>query len=320
MSEFTSFLAPLMRAFVSYRKASGRWNETSYEMNLRLFDKYCEKHDPHATALEQEMVDSWCAQRETETNNSCRSRIYPVVRFVRYLRKRGMTTVAEPEIPHEEPRAYIPHAFTKNELLNFFAACDSISAVPSTNEQRSRRITVPIFFRLLYSSGMRTNEVRMLKREDVNLDSGVINIRYSKGHAQHYVVLHDSMRSLMKQYDDFISKQYPDRSYFFPSRNGGFHTAAWVQQNFKEMWNRYNSGHAIPYELRHHYAIENINGWTDEGFDFNAKLLSLSKSMGHRVLESTKYYYSLVPGLAEIMEAQIDEGAVIPEVDDESHK
>jgi hypothetical protein len=36
-------------------------------------------------------------------------------------------------------------------------------------------------------------------------------------------------------------------------------------------------------------------------------------------LESTKYYYSLVPGLADIIEAQTDEGAVIPEVDYESY-
>jgi len=319
MSEFTSFLAPLMRSFVFYRKASGRWNEVSYEMNLRLFDKHCEKHYPSALELERDMVDSWCTQRETETNNSCRSRIYPIVSFLRYLRKRGMTTVSEPIVPRIEPRAYIPHAFTKTELANFFTACDSIPAAPATREQLSRRITIPVFFRLLYSSGLRTNEARMLRREDVTLNSGVLNIHYSKGHAQHYVVLHDSMLSLMRQYDDLIDRQYPNRAYFFPAKSGGFHKAAWVQWNFNEMWSRYNRGRAVPYELRHNYAVENINGWTDEGFDFNAKLLYLSKSMGHSVLESTKYYYSLVPGLADIMEAQTDEGAVIPEVDYASH-
>ena len=319
MCEFTSFLAPLMRAFVAYRKASGRWNEASYEVNLRLFDKRCEKYYPNAAELSQDMIDSWCTQRKTETNNSCRSRIYPVVSFIRYLRKRGITNVSEPNIPRKEPRTYIPHAFTEMELKNFFAACDSISATPTTEEQLSRRITVPVFFRLLYSSGIRTNEARMLKRKDVDFGDGVLNIRYSKGHAQHYVVLHDSMLSLMRQYDYTISKMYQSRVYFFPARNGGFHKASWVQRNFNEMWRQHNSGKAVPYELRHNYAIENINGWTDVGFDFNAKLFYLSKSMGHSVLESTKYYYSLVPGLADIIEAQTDEGAVIPEVEYESH-
>ena len=321
MSEFISSLAPLMRAFVYYRKASGRWNEASYEVNLSLFDKYCDKHFSDASELSQGMADSWCAQRETETNNSCRSRIYPVVSFIRYLRKRGMTTVTEPTVPQKEPRDYIPHAFTEAELQNFFTACDSISADPPTEELLSRQITVPVFFRLLYSSGIRTNEARALMRDDVDLDSGVVNIRYSKGHAQHYVVLHDSMLLLMQKYNDAIDKMYPDRVYFFPARkrNGGFHRASWVQQNFNKMWRQHNCGNVVPYELRHNYAVENINGWTDVGFDFNAKLLYLSKSMGHSVLESTKYYYSLVPGLADIIKAQTNEGAVIPEVDYESY-
>ena len=318
MREFISSLEPLIRAFVSFRKVSGRWNEES-EFKLMLFDKHCKRYFPNAAELSQNMVESWCTQRRTETNNSCRSRIYPVVSFIRYLRKRGMTNVEEPRVPRKEPRAYIPHSFTKDELTNFFEACDSIIATPATKEQLSRRITVPVFFQLLYSSGIRTTEARSLKCKNVDLDNGILNIQYSKGHEQHYIVMHDSMLSLMKQYDNVIGRQYPNRAYFFPARNGGFHRAAWVQQNFKEMWSRNNSGNAVPYELRHNYAIENINKWTNIGFDFNAQLLYLSKSMGHRVLESTKYYYSLVPGLADILMTQTDESAVIPEVDYESY-
>jgi hypothetical protein len=37
MNKFTSFLAPLMQAYVSYQKASEHWNEASYESNLVLF-------------------------------------------------------------------------------------------------------------------------------------------------------------------------------------------------------------------------------------------------------------------------------------------
>ena len=53
--------------------------------------------------------------------------------------------------------------------------------------------------------------------------------------------------------------------------------------------------------------------------DFYAKLFYLSKSMGHRVLESTKYYYSLVPGLANIMEEKTQKSfnTIVPEVEDE---
>lgn len=319
MNKFTSFLAPLMQTYISYQKASGRWNEASYEPNLLLFDRYCEKQYPKTALLSQEMVEGWCHKRETENNNSCRSRIYVVVSFIQYLRNRGKTDVMVPEIPRQERRTYIPHSFTDTELGNFFRACDSLPSVPSTSEQRSRKITIPVFFRLLYSSGIRTHEARMLRTQDVDLCHGILNIRYSKGHAQHYVVLHDSMLELLNIYDAAIRKQYPHRAYFFPARNNAFHTRRWVQTNFRELWDKYNSDHATAYELRHHYAIENINRWTDEGFGFDAKLLYLSKSMGHSTLESTKYYYSLVPGMADILEEKtgMDFESIVPEVDDE---
>lgn len=317
MNKFTSFLAPLMEAYVFYRKASGNWNEASYESNLILFDRYLNKQYRKAASLSQEMVDEWCHKRDTEANNSCRSRIYVVVSFIRYLRKREKTDVTEPILPRKERRRYIPHAFTDVELENFFRACDNLPCLSQTPEQRSRKITIPVFFRLLYSSGIRTNEARMLKVEDVDFSCGAVNIRYSKGYAQHYVVLHDSMLDLLKKYEEVIRKQYPKRTYFFPARGNTFHTRKWVQTNFRKLWDKYNSSHATAYEIRHHYAIENINRWTDEGFGFDAKLLYLGKSMGHSTLEATKYYYSLVPGLADILEEKtgMDFENIIPEVD-----
>ena len=158
MNKFTSFLAPLIKAYVFYQKASGHWNEASYEPNLLLFDRYLKKQYRQALLLSQKMVDGWCHKRDTETNNSCRSRIYVVKSFIRYLRKRGETDVMEPDIPRRERRTYIPHSFTGAELVNFFRACDSLPCVPHTPEQRSRKITIPVFFRLLYSSGIRTYE------------------------------------------------------------------------------------------------------------------------------------------------------------------
>ena len=176
MNKFTSFLAPLMQAYIFYRKTSGHWNEASYEPNLLLFDRYCKKKYQDAVLLSQEMVDGWCHKRDTETNNSCRSRIYVVASFIRYLRTRGITDVMEPNIPRKEQCTYIPHSFTGVELKNFFHACDSLPSVPHTAEQRSRKITIPVFFRLLYSSGARTNEARMLRLEDVDLCRGIMNL------------------------------------------------------------------------------------------------------------------------------------------------
>jgi len=316
MTEFLSFLAPKIRDFIRYRKASQHWNEASYEVNLMLFDRYCHSSYPFASALTQEMVNGWCRQRDTEENNSCRSRIYVVVSFIRFLRERGLVNINEPKIPRKEKRTYIPHAFTDEELTRFFAECDSIPLCGSRKDVLVRKMTLPVFFRLLYSSGIRTYEARHLRRENVNLMRGILNIEYSKGHDQHYIVLHDSMLRAMRKYDEAIEEICSDRTYFFHSIKNSYYSRNWLIKNFKLIWYKVNTAHATAYEFRHHYAVMNINRWIDQGFDFDDKLLYLSKSMGHTTLESTKYYYSIVPSMAQVLREQTQEDFnwMIPEV------
>lgn len=316
MKEFLSFLSPQIHAFIRYRQASRRWNDSSYEENLMLFDHYCHENHPEDTILTQDMVDGWCRQRETETNNSCRSRIYVVDSFVRFLNERGMSLVKPPQIPRKERRTYIPHAFTEEELARFFHECDSISVISNRKETIIRKMTVPVFFRLLYSSGIRTNEARLLLRENVDLGRGILDIRYSKGHDQHYIVLHDSMLEIMCRYDAAISGVVSGRKYFFPSIRNSHFNRGWVTKNFNLLWRKVNTSRATAYEFRHHYAVANINQWAGYGFEFHDRLVSLSKSMGHTTLESTRYYYSIVPGLSEIIKEQTESSSdwMMPEV------
>jgi len=318
MTELLSFLAPQILLFIRYRQASQHWNE-SYEVNLKLFDRHCHDNYPFAASLTQEMVDSWCHQRDTEENNSCRSRIYVIVSFIRFLSDRGLANINEPEIPRKEKRVYIPHAFTDEELSRFFAECDNIPLFDRRKEVLIRKMTLPVFFRFLYSSGIRTYEARHLRKSNVNLEHGILDIAYSKGHDQHYIVLHDSMLAIMRDYDTSIEKIYPDRTYFFPSVRQSYYSQGWLTRNFKLLWYKANTAHATAYEFRHHYAVMNINRWVDQGFGFDDKLLYLSKSMGHTTIESTKYYYSIVPGFAQILQDLTAKGFdwIIPEVSDD---
>jgi len=85
------------------------------------------------------------------------------------------------------------------------------------------------------------------------------------------------------------------------------------------IWYEANTAHATAYELRHNYAVENINQWTREGFGFFSKLVYLSKSMGHATLESTKYYYHLAPVISDALYELTgkDFDNIIPEVPNE---
>lgn len=316
MKELVSFLRPLIERFVGYRTASANWGST-YEESIRYFDRFCRENYPEGTELKQEMLDSWCSIRKTESPRSRNCRIRVIRAFVQYLHDRSLSEVKPPEILKEIPSGYIPHYFSPKELTDFFHVCDSLKPKNNTIASHARVLTVPVFFRLLYSSGIRTCEARLLRKVDVNLNDGVMSITNSKGPHQHFVVLHDSMLSLMASYDREISHLIPNRKFYFPKEKENHFERYWVQYNFNLLWARCGFEHATAYELRHHYATQNINGWIGNS-EFNTKFYYLSKSMGHTTLESTRYYYSLVPQLANILQETNEESfnAIIPEVTD----
>jgi len=323
MNHLRSNFSELIEKFIVYRKASGSWNEPSYGLNIKLFDHFCADNYPADVILSQKMVDAWCAKRDTESNRSNDTRTRVVRMFIDYLRHRSLTDVLPPLRLKPESRTYIPYAFEDDELDRFFHACDSIR--PYHRKKMSavvRKYTVPVFFRLLYCTGMRTTEARLLKRENVDLVHGVIDIQKSKGYDQHYVAMHDTMTSLMVKYDLAVSELQPSREYFFQSgKTGTHHSRSWVKDNFRALWNEANGSFATPvaYDLRHHYAIVNINSWIDDGFEFSDRLQYLSKSMGHRSIESTRYYYSIVPRLADTLRDKTEAGfnLIVPEVRDD---
>ena len=132
-----------------------------------------------------------------------------------------------------------------------------------------KKITCSVFFRLLYSSGIRTTEARYLKSEDVDLEHEVLNIRKSKGYDQHYVALHESMTELLKQYDRSAESICPDRTYFFETPNGKYYSRQWVTQTFQCLWEKANEkqNKAAAYDLRHNYSVVNINHCEYDTFD-----------------------------------------------------
>lgn len=301
MKEFRSFLKPIITKFIEFRIISEQWNAT-YETNLRLFDNYVAKNYPAAEVLTQEMVYGWCTKRDTEKNTSFRSRTYVVYTFIQYLYERRIIDFEVPVFCTERRNNYFPHFFSEVELQRFFDECDRICEQRRNRNTDNNKLTVPVFFRFLYSTGIRTTGARLLKRTDVNLQTGVVSVEKTKGYHQHYIVMHDSMLALMKKYDEAINLIIPDRLYFFPKTKETGHNGGWVTRNFHINWDKANPGiPAVPYDLRHNYAITNINAWMNIGFESNTKIHYLSKSMGHSTIQSTLVYYSLIPYMAELI-------------------
>ena len=316
MYEISPSRKPLIQAFKDFRVAADRWNFVNDKLML-YFDRHCLKYFPGIDGITQEMIDSWCIQRKSEIASSCYCRTYIIAALAEYLNKRGICRLSPTDlITPVRHRTYIPHAFTDEELTAFFNECDKAVKESKNQVMAVRRLAASVFFRLIYSTGMRTVEARLLETENVDLVSGVIDIKKSKGVDQHYVALHESTLEILKNYDQVMQAVFPKRVYFFAYSIDKPFYREWPPLVFRQIWDKVNSEHANPYDLRHNYAIRNINSWTNEGFGFSDRFLYLSKSMGHKQIESTKYYYSLIPILADILASNSQSGFdnIVPEV------
>lgn len=316
---YRSGAADQIASYVRFLRAGDRLC-ASAEENLHLFDTHSARDFPGATELTQGMVDRWCERRPTESANSCGTRCGPVVGLVRFLRERGETDVVAPELPAHASTDYVPHAFTHDELRAFFAECDAWRPAPNVRSAAAdrTRLVLPVVFRLLYSSGMRTCEARLLRRENVDLAAGVVRIVEGKGKSQRIVALHPSMWELMRRYDERAEALWPGREYFFPGDGGvGCLARGWMTRWFKELWSRVSDVRATPYMLRHNYCVENVNEMVSGGLDGLRDMEYLSKSMGHASVEITvASYYHIVPALAEAMQdgRPGDLSGILPEV------
>jgi len=298
---FKSFLAPLFEEFILSKQASGLWNNT-YNDNLHYFDKHIAANYPNADMLTSVMTD-WCNPRPTEKGKSCMIRTTAIWSFIDYARKRKWTKVESKRIPANAPSSYVPHYFTEEELTSFFQECDRYSIELSLREGSLKnllnRLELPVFYRLLLSSGMRTCEARWLRCRNVDLENGVIEIEKSKGADQHRIALHESMLYLLNAYDKAMSKLMQDREYFFPDRHNKARAHGWQSYHFRNIWSRLNAGAARVYDLRSFYAVTNITKWENHGYELSGKLLFLSRSMGHKKIQSTYGYFHLTPMLTD---------------------
>lgn len=305
----------LIDRYIYFCNASKRSDTATLHANVFLH--WCQKRFSGAEYLTQEMVDQWWVKSGTETNVTHLSRIYKALPFLRYANEvLRLTNMSLPPLPPYVKSNSLPHYFTHQELTSFFNACNELQ-VNNSKSLQLRKLIVPVIFRLLYSTGLRVLEVRMLLREDVNFKTGVINVKRTKGYFEHRVVLHDTMLALLKEYDFAADKFLPDRRVLFPNENDEFHRNKWLSDQFFACWYKYNTAIAFARELRHQYAIENINSWTNEEYDTYDKLVALKNSMGHTKLSRTLYYYSMVPAYGQLIEERCGESfcELIPKFD-----
>ncbi|MFF5074682.1 tyrosine-type recombinase/integrase [Micromonospora olivasterospora] len=214
------------------------------------------------------------------------------------------------------PARYIPHIFTDTELAALFTQtdrCHYSSQVPL------RHLAMPVLFRTIYACGLRASEARLLRVDDVDLDSGVLRIRNAKGGKDRQVPVSAPLHARLVGYHAHVTAR-SGGDWFFPGTAGNPLTLGNIDKNFRRfLWQARIShggrGHGPRvHDLRHTFVVNNLRSWFAHGHDVNALLPVLQTYLGHSSLADTAYYLRLTAESYPHITARIQHalGDVVP--------
>jgi len=295
MNEFYSVFAPTLEAMFDYREALG-FSRASHENHLFSFDRYCSEQGVKDAMLTESMVWGWLNEQTAQKRSGMKDKAASVRLFGKYLSAIGQDPYVLPDGMFAVKKTAAPYIFTDSEMTALFLAADNLSHTKKKNDCAAAAI--PVVFRLIYTCGLRPNEGRELKRENINFDTGEILITKTKLRKERIVVMSDDMLDFCRQYD--AQTHHRANGFFFPASNGNPFTNSQMGELLNECWRLANpTVKSLPnvrvYDLRHRFASAVLNRWLDEGQDLLAMLPYLSAYMGHDHFSETAYYIHILP-------------------------
>ena len=185
---------------------------------------------------------------------------------------------------------------------------------------------MPIFFRILYTSGMRVSELRLIKISDINIEDGYIIVRKSKNNKERLVPIHPSLIVKCKELKERIHDNSNDNEYFFMILPGKPMSLINIYRNFRRYLEQAGISHTGKgprvHDFRHTYCVNLLRKWADEGKDLIAYLPYMRTILGHEGFEETAYYLKLTterfPYIKECMKKSFPD--LIKEVEINEHE
>ena len=287
---------------------------------LARFAAFCRSEFPGLAVPDRASVEAWlsAARRRAVTPATLQTLAAPVRELARWLGHRGVPAYVLPKGALPRPARYVPHIYTDQELATLFSQtdrCHYCAEVPL------RHLVMPVLFRTIYACGLRASEARLLRADDVDITTGVLQIRDAKGGKDRQLPVSAPLRERLANYHAHVLER-SGGDWFFPDRAGQPLTLGNVDKNFRRfLWQARiphgGRGHGPRvHDLRHAFAVNNLRDWFIHGEDVGALLPALQTYMGHSSIADTAHYLRLTAESYPHISAQVQRviGDVVPPI------
>jgi integrase len=306
--EYLSAFAPYMNGLIEQKRALG-YKYGSEPAILRRFDVFCCERYPDETVITQEIMMDWAIKRPNESPATLQGRLTPVRELAKYIARLGMEAYLMPKGLMPRVPKFVPHIYSNDELKRIFERTDKCCYC---NEVPFRHYVMPVFFRLLYCTGMRLSEARLLKFGDVDLTIGVITVTNAKLGKHRQLPVSPEMLARLADYSRNVHALSQPDDWFFPGFGGNPMTMGNVEKNLRKFLWQARISHGgrgkgpRVHDFRHSHSVHCLRRWVIEGKNLYAYLPVLQAYLGHVSLADTAYYLHLTADLFPDIIAKVE--------------
>ncbi len=221
--------------------------------------KFLEFVDKSRLNLSYESVKSYLLSLNVSVN-TCRLAYSAISFFFSEVLKNPFSTF---EVPIKKKEKKLPHVLSKEIIKELIESCENLK----------HRLVL----KLLYSSGLRLSELLNLKKQDIDFERKIINVKAGKGKKDRITILSDSLKNdFLKYYSLNLFKT----EYVFEGRKGKY-----TKKSVQKVLDKLGKAKGIkvhPHMLRHSFATHLLEHGTD--------IRHIQKLLGHSDLATTEIY------------------------------
>jgi len=176
------------------------------------------------------------------------------------------------DVLHEKFDEELPLAKKALKLPIVLSREEVSKIIEVTNNLKHRLVLM-----FLYYAGLRLDEVRNLRRVDLDFDRDVIHLKNAKGGKEGVVFLHAKLKELLKIHG--INKE----GFIFLSQRGGKYNKRTIEQIVKYAAKKVGIRKKVtPHTLRHSFATHLLESGAD--------IRHVQQLLGHKDLKATQIY------------------------------
>ncbi|TRM11472.1 tyrosine-type recombinase/integrase [Lentibacillus cibarius] len=305
----SNLISKQVEEYISYKKALG-FQIKIESQQLRRFAAYTVSIG-YKSSLTKDVAFQWATLKPEYSRWYMARRMETIRTFAKYI------CVLDP-MAQMPPKGVFgkchgrtpPYIFTEEEICILMKTSMELYAPDGL---RCRTISTAIG--LLWSTGMRPNEVCQLMDDDVDLNNKRITIRETKFSKTRIIPIHETTNSKLSSYinaRDKLRKDFSVRHFLITtgSRKLALRNFEYAMQVIRKQLltgnKKWDRRPPRLYDIRHTFACNTLLGWLKNNINIDRKILYLSTYLGHVKVEDTYWYLTGTPELLQIVSGNFE--------------